>query len=212
MDSDKLELLFKKNLGVPYAKPGDPYPAEYAVASRYHIVPDKQIYSDVIPGVAPTSLQESTSFDSSYGKKYTSTEYPHIKKYEKLILTSLAPLRSYRFNPTSDVPNNILQHAIPFNFDAGGSYRIIVYINDEEIPANHNSYPWVIDFDAGVLTFLNQLSSPVIVKISFWRYEGRFGFQVVASNAQKFIFDGGVPNTDFSSGTSALLSAGGPSG
>jgi hypothetical protein len=71
-----------------------------------------------------------------------------------------------------------------------------VYINDTETAENDGNYPWVFDGDAGVLTFIstNQLPAGSTVKITFWRYEGRFGFP----DAPTFLLDGGRPNTDFS--------------
>jgi hypothetical protein len=182
-DTSKLELLYKKNFGYPYAYPGVEFYSEGVGNARPRIIPLNQIFSQPIPPVAPSvGLTLDGGFPVDNGKRYTNTQYPYLIKYEKIKLKSAAPLRSYWYVGASysDPSANILSNAIPSNYDEiMNSYTVRLFIDSGsgEIPVGQNSteYPWVFDADAGYVTFGNSLPASTTVWISFWRYEGEFG-------------------------------------
>lgn len=183
------ELLFKKFLGTADGKPGTSYAAEAAGSSRPKVIAT-QVMNQTIPNVAPTDLSTDGTFVATKGSgtRKKSTAYPHIVKYENLVLQdAITPYTTYRYdNPTAAAGNlNLLVNAIPFNFDAAtSSYAVTMKssVGSVSIPPNDATYPWVFDADAGYVYFTtNQFPSgwgyPVL---TFWRYEGTFGVGVVA--------------------------------
>jgi hypothetical protein len=70
---------------------------------------------------------------------------------------------------------NILSSAIPSAYGTG-FYTISVYDSGGNVLTANGGYPWVLDTDAGILKFFTMLTSANSPpKISFYRYEGRFG-------------------------------------
>lgn len=228
MDAIIQDILFKKYQG---------YPAAYLLSSIISEPPfyaatsvisaNEQLYSDSIPGVAPalTDLSHDLIFPSSLGERHytkSGTTLAYYIKYplEGIQLTSSGDKFTTYWAKGTTFANpkaNKLRYAIPTKYDPRGSYRIIVYIDeknglgDNETPADSNN-KWFFDADTGILTFPNGINITYDVKITFWRYEGRFGFQAVGSTAQKFIFDGGSPSTNLNQYASAGLDAGGANG
>jgi hypothetical protein len=77
-----------------------------------------------------------------------------------------------------------LMDAIPFNFDPSGSYVPTLKKSDNStIPFGTND--WVIDTEAGLVTFYAGLPSGVSSgtppKITFWKYVGAKGVSTTAS-------------------------------
>jgi len=100
---------------------------------------------------------------------------------------------------TSGTYGRVLQDAIPFNYDAAGSYNVAIYRNDggqsgTTIPFGSSGGDWNLDIEAGVVTFYqySTVSSFVDVNkpiyISFYRYVGQKGFK---TNTEVNTFTGG---------------------
>ena len=117
LEKKQLELLYKKNFGIPYGKPGDALTGEVASDSRARIIPGVQLFSQEIPIPAPTDLTEVTGvFSAGDGIKKVSTSKGYIAKYEFVKLKGIAPGRSYTAYVTDGVAStNRLKNTIPFN-------------------------------------------------------------------------------------------------
>ena len=63
-NDQKLDLLWKKYLGVADAKPLQPYYQEGVGSSRQNIYANTQIFLQPIPVTAPTDLQKDNTFPS----------------------------------------------------------------------------------------------------------------------------------------------------
>lgn len=198
-DAQKIELLYNKALGKATTGVGGGFEALNPASAAPKIIPSLQIFSDPIPSVAPSILLTETdgySQDMTFSqtvnpsavqtatglicKRWTSTKYPHIVKYENLQLVQEQFQESYK-GTIGGV--NYLSQTIPFNYDPAGSYGIVVkthlagtgFLNRARDDA---TIPWYYDKDAGFITFYganratNLLINPIM---TFWRYEGGFG-------------------------------------
>jgi hypothetical protein len=229
------DILLKKYLNIPASQLLSDPNLEITLSNRSYIISNEQLFSDSIPTIAPTDLSDRIISIDKGQKKEVSTRFNHIVKYTKLQLvpiqtTSSGNITFWSKGPTALTPRlNILRYAIPYNYDPAASYDIIVYISNNSNRNDYNSYkpvsqdggnelnpteyyPWIIDVDSGILTFITGLPPNYYVAITFWRYEGRFGFQSVIADAPKLIFDGGVPSTNFNEnvGNVVVISGGGP--
>jgi hypothetical protein len=191
MSFDRAELLFKKNLGAPYANPGADYTTETLLDARSRIFPNLQIFSQPIPAKVNTSELSATvvALSNSSGTYRERTETPYIRYYETVKLRFVAAKRSYIYSEASDADlngTNILKDAIPPNYDPTLSYRVelkVAYNNGPLalVPAAGN---WIFDPDAGVITFINELpSEPTNMTFSFWRYVGTKGLSASSSGS-----------------------------
>jgi hypothetical protein len=217
------DILLKKYLNIPAAYIGSASSLEVPLVNRSYVISDRQLFSDSVPEVAPTDISNDTTFSQTVGQsRKFSISIPHIIKYEKLLLDPIQGDQQYYYTfwskgtlPTNPKANR-LRNTISYNYDPAGSYAITVYINngsgDEQVISDDSTRPWIFDADSGILTFFNGISKTSTVKITFWRYEGRFGFQSVIADAPKLIFDGGVPSTNFNEnvGNVVVISGGGP--
>ena len=171
-------VLYKKYVNTPNAYTNAPYNLDYQVYAASKVFPGRQIYSQPIPDTAPTDLVTDSSFNSLYGTRQYSRQYPYMVKYSNIELTSLQRGVSYR-SSTNIGATNLLQYAIPFNYDLLLSYDITVRnsTNGIQIVPSSATYPWSLDCDAGVLTFYGRSLDldNVVPRITFWRYEGRMG-------------------------------------
>ena len=208
--NDKLDVLYKKFLGTTFALPpssstfgeGTFYGAgsEAVGSSRPKIIPYTQLFQQFIPSTAPTDLVRDTTFGSGANGtfaylsgalysasgtspgRYYSSAYPHIVKYIGVQLVSVNGYISYRYaNPSTST--NILQNAIPFNYDPTGfTYNMTVSLTDSAtgtVVLRDGSTPWIFDADTGYLTFTkatNPSSGSLPPAITFWRYEGTIGY------------------------------------
>ena len=98
----------------------------------------------------------------------------------------------------------VLQDAIPFNYDAGGSYNVAIYRDNSgqagtTIPFGSSGGDWNLDIEAGVVTFYQYSTVSSFVDenkpiyISFYRYVGQKG---LATNTQVNTFTGGDETTE----------------
>lgn len=98
---------------------------------------------------------------------------------------------------TASFYNDQLKDAIPFNYDAvSGSYVPVVKKSSDSTQIAFGQNDWVIDIEAGQLTFYAGLPAGVSgaqpPKVTFWRYTGPKGFPTGSSTASYIdVVDGG---------------------
>jgi hypothetical protein len=188
----RLDILFKKAFGLADAFPNQSLTLEN-VTNRPAVYPSLQIYQQSIPSVAPTDINV-VSFTSINGtatiagvstKKEVSAGYSYIVKYTNLTLKDATGSSSKKVSYYYSSTNNLLQYSIPNGYDpATNSYNITVYNkNGVVVASNDTTDPWVFDPDSGVITFTSTASNYYFTQgppiITFWRYEGTFGFPSV---------------------------------
>jgi hypothetical protein len=199
------DILFKKYSGVVDTSTLNTVNQEPPVLASPKIFPSLQIYNQYIPPLAPTDLitdftapvsnildlngDETDDLTSLCEKREYSEEYPWMVKYTNLKLTDegLVDGYSYKFagtNPQVAYLNetNLLSQTIPFNYDPALTYQYFVYIWNGNTfistKCDNSVNPWVLDVDAGYLTFYGQNKQLAPPLVTFWRYEGTFGFDV----------------------------------
>jgi hypothetical protein len=184
--NDKINFLFKKFVGVPNAFQDAEFYSEIVGNARMKIF-SNQILQQKIPDTAPTDLTQDTTFVSlnGGGKRYCSTLYPYIVKYENLVLAEISPLRSYKYSLTNNATENLTNNSIPFNYDQlTSTYDTNVYDKDNnKITESDRQYSWIFDGDVGCLYFVGPadfINGPP--SITFWRYEGVIGLDNIASS------------------------------
>ena len=179
-DSQKITLLYKKNFGVTDTQ-GTAAVSQESITSRARIIPSIQIFQQPIPTTLPTDFTRDFSFTK--GQRWTSATYPHIVKYVNVTLKHINLFESYWFTDATlaNPELNILTSAIPASYGAG-FYQTIVYDSAGNPLSAAGTYPWVFDVDGGVLKFFTNLTSGnAPPTISFYRYEGTFGFPAATS-------------------------------
>ena len=179
-DSQKITLLYKKNFGVTDTQ-GTAAVSQESITSRARIIPSIQIFQQSIPTALPTDFVRDFSFTK--GQRWTSATYPHIVKYINVTLKHINLFESYWFTDATlaNPELNILTSAIPASYGAG-FYQTIVYDSAGNPLSAAGTYPWVFDVDGGVLKFFTNLTSGnAPPTISFYRYEGTFGFPAATS-------------------------------
>jgi hypothetical protein len=172
----KLDTLFKKYLG--YANTNVGIRSEYGHDATPRVLA-KYVQTQTVPDVAPIV---DTSGSLSSGQVYwMKSTLSYIKKYENVPLIAHSGKNSTYvcgINDTNGV--SLLKNIIPGNYGKGG-YEITVttYSN---IIIGADSY--ILDRDAGIISFYdyNFVSAANPPKITFWRYEGSYGFDNLASN------------------------------
>ena len=183
-DAEKVDYMFKKIMGKPTSDTSKAFFEEPSLPARASVFSNKQIWSQDIPAEAPRDLVLLTDSDkddsgstlagSTTGNTSTTTGNTMIKRYLKVPMVYVSG---------SGTPGayklDALQDTIPFNYDSQGSYAYTLYKNDGTTQINDGVGEWVIDTEAGVLTFYHSISgvsSGALPKISFYRYVGRKGF------------------------------------
>ena len=175
-DSEKLDIVFKKNFGKPSTNTALAYYSEPSLDARPRVF-QSQIFQSEIPTTAPTDFGSVNE-----GAKGTSTSYSYLTYYNKWQLVQVTPGNNQAFKGPSDGGiANILQNAIPFNYDSAGGYAVVLKDSTGSVISDGTG-EWVIDPDAGVLTFHEyaDVSSYVnstnkIPYLSFYRYSGTVG-------------------------------------
>ena len=182
----KLDFLFKKTLGAPAAL-GTTFtaPAEAGGSSKPKIIKNLVINQE-IPTTAPStdlsmvdisSVYIPTGSNNTADTKYISTTYPYIAKYTLRLKSSTAGFSYYYNDPASGL--NLLESAIPFNYDPFSSYAYEVKLDDVVVPGSGidtaGTKSWILDTDAGYLYFPNKDAGTPVITITFWRYEGTYG-------------------------------------
>ena len=189
---EKVNLLFKKHVQKASTNNNIEFFDE-PLFSRKSTISDRVWLQDRdIPATAPSVLSSLTDTDlddennslvgsgtdggSLVGKSYYHGGRSLIKKYLKVKLSFVigSDDQAYR--------NDVLINAIPFNWDNAASYKYILYYHNGsgyvEVPRGPSGGDWVIDTDAGVLTFYgyNIVSGYIDASnppyITFYRYVG----------------------------------------
>ena len=201
------EQEYKSFFGFPDGKIGQALNSEVAGNARINIF-DNQVISQTVPTTAPIDLTESEPFEITAlgggetiiaGYKQNSIAYPYIIKYTDVILSSseLTPSLAYWFlgsnteysaTPAQKVVNNVLNRAIPYNFDPALGYAQAVSINGNVQAFGNSQFPWVFNPNTGILSFTGSGFAPVsgapsnniprptdVIRFTFWRYEGTIG-------------------------------------
>ena len=102
-DAQKLEILYNKSFGLATSLPSGQLSALPGTSANNKIIPALQIFSQEIPSTAPIDLVPDLSFNqiidplgTAYeSRKYNSTAYPWIVKYQYVQLASEQYRRSY---------------------------------------------------------------------------------------------------------------------
>jgi len=167
-------LLLKKYAGIPNTRPEADFSSEPAIPARTKIF-SYQILKENIPREAPNplSLNEDTSFRDkfkTYGgnlkpRRLTGpSPYTYIVKYENLPLSHIFNGISYRgprktdpiIETATDISENYLENIIPENYDISNSvssYKITLTDKNGNPVTNNDESTWIIDPDAGVLSY-----------------------------------------------------------
>lgn len=141
---------------------------------------------------------------SSLGKTSNGlSPYTYLKYYQDLVLVMENEGVSYTCRDAA-TNENIFANQVPYNLSTSlteGSYNPVIKIwtysdsdfNSEVAVNNAPGRQWILDQDAGVLTFYGDLidTSKQYVTASFWRYEGTFGIRTST------VIDGGNATTIF---------------
>ena len=185
----RLDILFKKAVGLADAFPNQSASLENVV-NRPAVYPGLQIYQQSIPQTAPgdittqsfTPANGSVTINGSSTSRYISTSYPYIAKYNYLKLKDATGSSNKQVSYYYSSANNLLQYSIPNGYDSvTNTYNITVYDkNGVVIPSNDTVNPWVLDNDSGIITFTSTAANYTFTtgppSVTFWRYEGIFGF------------------------------------
>jgi hypothetical protein len=216
-DANKLNILYKKYFGVANAFGSNTPDNEYVINARPKVIPTLQMFKSPVPtAVSAYTKQPDTVFNTNNAskgigglvpKRYYLNEFPYMKYYENIPLSKISGgTNAYRSGiaivdnsgnayDANTPTRNLLVNVIPANLDPLLSYKIEVRnINESNalIASGNASYPWILDGDAGVLTFYNgtatlsnaagdvlnyagSTSGTIKPVISFWRYEGDLG-------------------------------------
>lgn len=193
-DAQKLEILYNKSLGASTSAAGAGFSALPSASAAAKIIPSLQIFSDPIPATANLidDLVQDMTFSqtvtpsaeqtaaSAVCRRFTSAKYPHMVKYENFQLIQEQFQESYK-GTIGGV--NYISQTIPFNYDPGMSYNIQVRTHSGSVfeirPRDSTIIPWYYDKDAGYITFYGANRATNLIKnpiMTFWRYEGGFGF------------------------------------
>ena len=189
---EQVSFLLKKNLGKPSTDASIPFYSEPAIDARPKVF-TSQIYSSDIPTTRPTSGWSSSSSGDVPGDLADGAISTHsggvLRYYHKWPLVKVTNGNDMAFKAAADTtssPNlsNPLQGSVPFNLDAAGGYGVLLYRNSSGSAGSQifdGTGEWVIDPDAGVLTFYHQSDVSGYVDeskppfLSFFAYVGSTG-------------------------------------
>jgi hypothetical protein len=182
------DIILKKFQTSPFTETTASIAAEKSGTSSFKIQ-SGNIYSEPIPGIAPTDLSgnistvinpegdEETGTDGTY---QTSVSYPYIFKYTKvkmLPISSDGRTFAYAGTTLANIVNtNVLIDAIPGNQSPDLSYQITVYENGNVTTKNY-----FFDTSSGYVTFFTSISSDNM-RITFWRYKGKKGLNNIVGD------------------------------
>ena len=201
-DSNKINYIFKKNLGKPTTLIQENALQEPNIIfgnfinSRSNIFANLNFLRDSIPNSISNSFQSSNLDDNNNNiirsliGKTDSTNT--IKKFVKIPMNYIPGSKIIDSNNNITAISfylNLLEDSIPYNFDPNGSYNYNLYRFDSTtfsyIELNVNESQWILDNDTGILTFYNSINSNIPSTqhitttnppyISFYKYIGGKG-------------------------------------
>lgn len=190
---EKVSLLLKKNLGKPSTDTGIEFYVEPSIDARPRVF-TSQIFSNDIPTTRPTSGWRVEGSESSYSdfSTFSSLSPGDVLEHEDGVLKYYFKLSMAKVTNGNDTSfqvdgTNHLEGSIPFNFDSGGGYGVKIYRYDDNTQQIFDGTgEWVVDSDAGILTFYHQedVSSYVSESkppfISFFSYVGTKGLDQIS--------------------------------
>jgi hypothetical protein len=154
----KSSRLFKKSLGAAETLVAKDFFEEPKLGKSAILTTQIWAESDSIPTTAPVLSDGQT--------------LGVVKYYDKLTLNFVAGSTDRAYSHDS------LKNAIPFNF-GDGSYNYGLFQNDGTTAIAFGEGDWLIDTEAGVLTFYGTLPAGVTAaappRVSFYQYVGEFG-------------------------------------
>jgi hypothetical protein len=167
--------LFKQSLTTAETATSLGYNEE-PISSRLSVFPSQiWVQSDQIPSTANPSLKANAL---TPGSSYSVGVVKYFRKHT---------LKTFSGTSNKDISfwSEDLIDAIPLNFDpSGASYVFELFRSDGTTPINFGNGDWLVDTNAGVLTFYGTTSPAGIVsssnppKISFYKYIGTKGLGV----------------------------------
>lgn len=189
-ETEKLDIVFKKNYGKVSSTTSLPFYSEPAIDARPRIF-QSQILRNNIPSTAP-DVSDSNEFSFQNDPKQpgdyaASDTYGYITYYYRHQLVQLTGGNNQAFKgPSVGSIDNILQNSIPFNYDSAGGYGVsLEYSTDSGSTfqtIDFGTGEWVIDPDGGTLTFHEYADVSSIVNgttlrpyLSFFAYTGPIG-------------------------------------
>jgi len=184
-DPQKVNYLFKKNIGLANTEITGEYNTEPVIPSRWSIY-TTQLFQQLIPTTAPVDLQPSAVNppDTNVIYKCNSITYPYIAKYQVLMVPAVGgALNAFK----SPYFTNVISEQL--DSQQGYFYKLYATSNRNcntlvEITKGNDAL-WLGDPDSGIVTFYNlgglttqpnysiAGSNPPV--ISFYRYEGVIG-------------------------------------
>ncbi|KAG5183121.1 hypothetical protein JKP88DRAFT_273098 [Tribonema minus] len=194
LTAEQATTLLKKLLGKPSTNVNNEFFQEPSRPARAAVF-QTQIWSEEVPATAPADLASVTTDDGGHPIEgsllgRTSSSNPMVRKYVKVPLTVVAGSENAAYECAADATyGRVLQDTIPFNYDDGGSYVYQLYKYDGATAIPFGLGSWLLDTEAGVLTFweYSQVSSFVTStgapKITFYRYVGGRGIASASQNA-----------------------------
>ena len=201
-DSNKINYIYKKNLGKPTTLIQENTLQEPNVIfgnlinSRSNIFANQNFFRDSISNSLLPSFQSFTLDDNNnniIGSLIGKTDSTNtIKKFVKLPMHYIPGSKITDSNSNITAISfylNLLEDSIPYNFDPNGSYNYNLYRYDPTtysyIELNVNESHWILDNDTGVLTFYSSINSNIPIAqhititsppyISFYKYIGGKG-------------------------------------
>ena len=181
-DTEKVNYLFKKSIGLANTKIAAEYVSEDPNASRWSIY-SSQMFQQPIPTTAPTDLQSVSTSDPQILSKSNSIQYPYIARYSVLMTPAFS-------GSTEAYRSSLLKNAISEQFDPGGKYAYKLFATSNGncnvlSEVLNNNGDWVADPDSGIVTFYNYSGLSLITNytinatrppvMTFFRYEGAIG-------------------------------------
>lgn len=196
--NEKVSLLLKKNLGKPSTNDTIQFYSEPAIDARPKVF-TTQIFADSIPTTRPSSgwtdssnnavtLSHPFTAAGDFSQGVTATN-GILKYYHQWEMEKVTPGNNMSYKAKDDNGVNPLQGSVPFNYDNAGGYGVLLYRKTSGSPGAQISDgvgEWVVDPDAGVLTFYeySDVSSYVDEStppyLSFYRYIGDTGLTSVS--------------------------------
>ena len=183
---EKVSLLFKKSVGKPSTNTSIPFFSEPPIDARPKVF-TSQIFAEAIPVPKPlTGWDTNTStLPGNLTAGQTSTHNNGILKfYYKWPLEKVTNGNNMSYKAVNDNGNNPLQGSVPFNLDPSGGYGLALFRKSGGgvgAQIYDGTGEWVVDPDAGVLTFYQHetvnsyVSSSNPPYLSFYRYIGAIG-------------------------------------
>lgn len=182
---EKVSSLFKKMVGKPSTNTALQFFSEPSLNSRPSVFPN-QVFRQTIPSTRPTTGWDiQTNLPGNMSPGDTSThDSAVLKYYYKWELEKVTNGNDMAYKAKDENGQNPLAGSIPFNLDSAGGYGLRLFRRTNGAPGSRiydGTGDWVVDPDAGVLTFYEYADVSAYVSennppyLSFYRYVGEKG-------------------------------------